>query len=100
MGTLTSARLKLPLLWTRNGVPVALADVPVLRLADWRSTVVALCDAGARLSALLPLAGPSGQRGWDLVAVLADDRRGEVGLVRGEIPPTGVYPSLTPELPE
>jgi len=100
MGTLTTARLKLPLLWTRNGEAVALADVPVLKLADWRAAVVALCDAGARLSAMVPLAGPAGPRGWDLVAVLADDRRGELGLVRGELPPSGAYPALTPDLPE
>jgi Ni,Fe-hydrogenase III large subunit len=100
LGTLTTTRLRLPLLWTRNGEAAPLAEIPVLRLLDWRAAVIALCDAGARLAALVPLSGPSGPRGWDLVAVLADDRRGELGLVRGEIPPSGAYPALTVDLPE
>jgi Ni,Fe-hydrogenase III large subunit len=96
----TAPRLPLPVAWTRNAAPIALSDVPMLRTAEWRTAVLALCDAGARLAALFPLSGPSGRRGWDLLAVLAYDRRGDLALARGEVPPTGAYPSLTPDLPE
>jgi Ni,Fe-hydrogenase III large subunit len=96
----TAPRLQLPIAWTRNGQAVPLADVPLLRTAEWRTALLALCDAGSRLSALFPLAGPAGRRGWDLLAVLAHDRRGDLALCRGEVPPTGAYPSLTPDLPE
>ncbi len=96
----TAPRLQLPVLWTRNAESAPLADIPVLRAAQWRDAVVALCEVGGRLAAVLPLAGPSGRRGWDLLAVVAYDRRGELALARAEIPPSGGYPSLTPDLPE
>jgi Ni,Fe-hydrogenase III large subunit len=96
----TLARLKLPVRWTRNGVAVPLAEVPTLRLPEWRQALLGLCDAGGRLAALFPLAAPVGRQGWDLLAVLTHDRSGQVALVRTEVPPTGVYPSLTPDLPE
>ncbi len=96
----TLARLHLPVRWTRNGLSVPLADVPLLRVQEWREAVRALCDAGGRLVALFPLAGPSGRRGWDLLAVAAHDRTGQLALARTEVPPTGAYPALTPDLPE
>jgi len=96
----TAPRLQLPVAWTRNALAVPLGQVPVLRIAEWRSAVLALCDAGSRLAALFPLSGPSGRRGWDLLAVLAHDRRGDLALCRGEVPPAGAYPALTPDLPE
>ncbi|HYD39650.1 MAG TPA: hydrogenase [Anaeromyxobacter sp.] len=96
----TLARLHLPVRWTRNGVSVPLADVPLLRTSEWRQAVLALCDAGGRLVALFPLAGPSGRRGWDLLAAVAHDRSGQLALARTEVPPIGVYPALTPDLPE
>ncbi len=96
----TIARLQLPVRWTRNGVALPLAEIPSLRLPEWRQAVLGLCDAGGRLVALFPLGAPAGRRGWDLLAVLTHDRSGQVALVRTEVPPTGVYPALTPDLPE
>ena len=96
----TLARLKLPVRWTRNGAAVPLVDVPSLRVNEWRQSVTALCDAGGRLVALFPLAGPSGRRGWDLLAAVAHDRTGQLALARTEVPPIGLYPALTPDLPE
>jgi Ni,Fe-hydrogenase III large subunit len=96
----TVAALKLPVRWTRNGVAVPLAEVPTLRVAEWRLAVLALCDVGARLVALFPLSPPAGRRGWDLLAVLAHDRSGQLALLRAEVPPAGAYPALTPDLPE
>jgi Ni,Fe-hydrogenase III large subunit len=86
--------------WTRNGVAVAREEVPSLAIAPFRATLLERCAAGARLASLFPLEGPSASRGHELLAVLADDGRGEVGLVRGELPPSGRYRALTADLPE
>ncbi|HTN53034.1 MAG TPA: hydrogenase [Anaeromyxobacter sp.] len=88
------------LLATRNGGAVALAEVPLLPVEGLRAAVLDRCGGGARLAALFPLAPPSGGRGYELLAVLVDDRRGEIALVRGLLPRSGRYPALTAELPE
>jgi len=86
--------------WTRNGVAVPLAEVPRLGVKTFRRAVLDLCGAGGRIAVLLPLAAPGQGSGFDLLAAIADDGRGEIALVRADIPASGVYPSLTVDLPE
>lgn len=83
---------------TRNATAVPLADIPVLPPRLFHEEVVRRCTAGARLSALFPLAAAGG--GVDLLAVLAEDGAGDLALVRGNLPPSGRYPSLTAALPQ
>jgi Ni,Fe-hydrogenase III large subunit len=85
---------------TRNGVAVPIGELPLVDVGTFRRVVVDLCRDGARLAALLPLAAPTGARGFDLLAVLADDREGELALVRADLPRSGRYPALTIDLPE
>jgi Ni,Fe-hydrogenase III large subunit len=89
-----------PARWTRNAVAVPLAEVPRLAAGPFRQAVLDLCGAGGRLSALLPLAAPGAGHGFDLLAAVADDRRGELALVRADLPASGRYPALTADLPE
>jgi Ni,Fe-hydrogenase III large subunit len=91
---------EVPARWTRNAVAVPVSEVPRLAAAPFRRAVLDLCEAGGRLSALLPLATPGAGHGFDLLAAIADDRRGELALVRADLPASGVYPSLARDLPE
>ena len=60
------------------------------------------CSEGGRLAALCALPGgisdPKGPR--EVLAVLADDARGSVGLLRTRVPDSRRYPALSTELPE
>jgi Ni,Fe-hydrogenase III large subunit len=99
-GATEPLRGTVPARWTRNAVAVPLAEVPRLSVAPFRRAVLELCAAGGRLSAFLPLAAPAPGSGFDLLVAIADDGRGEIALVRADLPASGVYPALTTDLPE
>jgi Ni,Fe-hydrogenase III large subunit len=87
------------LLWTRNGLAVPVAEVPLLAIGDWREACVETCSSGARLAALARLGAAEGGAAG-ILAVLADDARGRIGLARTAVPAGGAYPALTAELPQ
>ena len=100
------------IIWIRNGLATPLSDVPLLPLAGWRAACVDTCASGARLAALTCLGGTDGTGDGaggsagdaagpaDILAVLADDARGRVGLARTPIPADRSYPALTTDLPQ
>lgn len=80
---------------TRNTVPVPAAAVPVLDVASFHREVLSATGDGRRLMLLGGLAQDGD--GTRLLAALADDSRGEIGLCSTVV--TGVYPALTPDCP-
>jgi Ni,Fe-hydrogenase III large subunit len=89
-------------LWTRNGFPVALTNVPDFPAADFRKLCVDICSGGGRLAALcaLPKELREPEGGQDVLAVLADDARGGLGLLRTRILGSRSYPALAKALPQ
>lgn len=77
----------------RNGVPVALKDVPNVAFGEFKRT---LLDAGGRLAALFGLARPEG--GARLFAVVAYGSAGTLYLLSTDV--KEAYPSLTPDFPQ
>jgi Ni,Fe-hydrogenase III large subunit len=90
-----SARRGLPILETWNGVAVDAADVPVHPVERFRGLVLDALALGGRLAALF--GRPIGER-VRLVAVLADDPEGKLGLLAADV--DGAYPSLTADAPQ
>jgi Ni,Fe-hydrogenase III large subunit len=88
------ARGGLEILETWNGVAVDTADVPVLPVERFRTIVLDVLRAGGRLAALF--GRPEGDR-VRLVAVLADDPEGKLGLLSTDVGAS--YPSLAAEAP-
>ena len=80
----------------RNGEPVRTHDVPLLDVAAFRTDAIERVDAGGRLVALF--GEPLGTGRARLVAVLADDEAGTLGVTATEV--AGGYPSLTPACPQ
>jgi len=82
---------------TSNGQAVALTEIPLLPMDDFRQEIVGACAARARLSALavLPVAG-----GRHLLALLSFDQYHRLGFLRTAVPADGHYPALTPALPQ
>ena len=93
-------------LWTGNGQAVPRAEVPCVAAHELAALVVEACARGCRLSALIALPGAASESapepgdGRGILAVLADDTRARLGLLRAEIPAGGVYPALTVRLPQ
>ncbi|MCU0663759.1 MAG: NADH-quinone oxidoreductase subunit C [Myxococcota bacterium] len=86
------------ILETSNGLAVPMSKLPVVSIDLFRSTVLAACKSGARLTSLLSLPAESVQcHGETLLAVLADDKGGTLGLIGGELPASREYQSLTQE---
>ena len=83
------------LLNTGNSAAVALADVPEVAIDRFRETVMAAVGEGRRLLLLTGRPGAAG-RTW-LLAALADDSAGQIGLVSSVV--SGSYPALTPDCP-
>jgi hypothetical protein len=79
----------------KNCEALPLAAIPVVPATDFQSEVVACCQAGARLSALIALPG-----GRQVLAVLSRDHRGELVLVRASLNERCGYPALSSELPQ
>jgi Ni,Fe-hydrogenase III large subunit len=89
-------------LWTKSGVAVRRADVPDVLLASFRKFCIDICSQGGRLAALcvLPAEGRDREGRQEILAVLADDARGSVGLLRTRVPDGRRYPAISTELPQ
>jgi Ni,Fe-hydrogenase III large subunit len=89
-------------LWTKNGLAVSRAAIPDVPAADLRGLCVDLCSRGGRLAALcaMPVESRDPEKKHEILAVLADDAKGRVGLLRAEVPGTRRYPALSTELPQ
>jgi len=93
-------------LWMGNGQAVPRAEVPSVPADEFVDFVVEACAGGCRLSALIAWPGsasepaPEPGSGRGILAVLADDTRARVGLVRAEVSPGRAYPALTARLPQ
>ena len=83
------------LLDTGNASPVPLAEVPALAADPFRDIVLAWVGSGRRLLLLCGLARTAD--GTRLLAALADDATGRIGLVTTAVGDS--YPSLTPACP-
>jgi Ni,Fe-hydrogenase III large subunit len=88
------------LLWTRNNVAVRRDDVPAVSADDFKRICVEVCSGGARIAALWALPRASAQDGREILAVLADDSRGSLGLLRGRLAETSRSVALSVELPQ
>ena len=88
-------------LWTGNHERVAIADVPRVPAREFADLAVERCAQGCRLSILraLPEARETGPA-REILAVLADDHRARLGLVRTVVPASRGYPALTARLPQ
>jgi Ni,Fe-hydrogenase III large subunit len=78
----------------RNTEPLPLIAIPVLEIAVFRRVFLDGVAAGGRL---LFLGGIVPHGATRLLAALADDRDGEIGLFATHV--TSSYPALTPECP-
>jgi Ni,Fe-hydrogenase III large subunit len=87
-------------LWVRNGQPVGRADVPGVPAGVLADLCAERCSDGCRVAALtmLPADGDGRKGPGELLLVLADDRRGTLGLVRGCLPEGRSYPALSTRL--
>ncbi len=91
------------LVWGKNGLSMALAELPRLPPLRFRGACQRVCRDGGRLLALCvlpPRRGPNAGSPSELVAVLGDDARSRIGLLCMELPETRSYPALTADLPE
>ena len=93
-------REKATFLQGRNNLAVRRAEVPAAAPEEFRSLCVEACSEGARVAALcvLPAAGSAASR--EILAVLAADQDGEIGLLRMPVPADDRFPSLSAELPQ
>jgi Ni,Fe-hydrogenase III large subunit len=85
--------------WTRNNVAVGLDELPSVSPEHFRALCVETCARGARIAALCALPCDKGGRADEILAVLAEDSRGELGLLRTRLP-EGRYPALSAALPQ
>ena len=79
----------------RNRRTIPWPAVPRLPVEEFRRTVIEAAAEDWRLVSLFGM--PDGDRETRLVAVLADDRQGELGALSAAVPDR--YPALTPECP-
>jgi Ni,Fe-hydrogenase III large subunit len=79
----------------RNAEAVTIDQIPLTAVETFRRTIRENCVAGARLVALVVLPVGDG-----MLAVLADDGRGVLHLLRTPVPADRRYPALTPDLPQ
>jgi Ni,Fe-hydrogenase III large subunit len=88
--------------WTRNSVAVARDEVPCLSPVEFHAVCVEACSAGGRISALCALPPASGGKADEVLAVVAEDARGEIGFVRTRVNGDGrpEYPALSTVLPQ
>jgi Ni,Fe-hydrogenase III large subunit len=89
-------------LWTKNGFAVARANIPDVPVSDFRKLCVEICSQGGRLAALytLPARRQDPEEKPEILAVLAEDARGSVGLLATRVPDNRRYPALSTELPQ
>jgi len=89
--------------WARNGLCLAQAELPRLPPLVFRSACARVCADGGRLLALCalpPRAGLGSDRPQELLAVLGDDARSRIALLRVALPEDRSYPALTTDLPQ
>lgn len=84
-----------PFVRTGNAVPVAVEAVPALAIETFRSEILSAIEGGCRLLLFCGIAREGG--GTRLLAAIADDTCGEIGL--GSTVVAGAYPALTPNCP-
>jgi Ni,Fe-hydrogenase III large subunit len=80
---------------TGNAVPVATTAIPVADTGAFRREVLSAIEEGWRLLLLVGLSQDAGRT--RLLAALADDVGGEIGLLATDV--AGTYPALTPDCP-
>ncbi|MGH9797672.1 MAG: NADH-quinone oxidoreductase subunit C, partial [Candidatus Polarisedimenticolia bacterium] len=92
--------------WIVNGAAAAVRDLPRLPAGELHAAVVRVCRDGARIAAwcvvprTVASAGDDRRNGVALLAVIADDDAGRIGLLTAVPDPQGAFPSLTPDLPQ
>jgi Ni,Fe-hydrogenase III large subunit len=84
------------LAWMSNAQAEPVGDVPALSMGAFRAAVIAAVQAGGHVSALF--AHPVGDGRFNLLAALADDQVGGIGLCSTEVGDS--YPALTPDCPQ
>ena len=84
-----------PFVRTGNAVAVAVDAVPPLAIETFRSQILSAIEGGRRLLLLCGIAQEAGRT--RLLAAIADDTRGQIGL--GSTVVAGAYPALTPNCP-
>lgn len=82
-------------LTTGNAVPVATAAIPVADTGSFRREILSAIEEEWRLLLLVGLS--QDEAGTRLLAALADDVHGEIGLIAADV--AGSYPALTPDCP-
>jgi Ni,Fe-hydrogenase III large subunit len=87
-------------IWGRNNLAVRLAEVPVVSPEEFKTTCVEICSDRGRITALLALPRASHEEGQEMLAVLAADSRGGLGLLRTRLAEDLRYPALSTELPQ
>lgn len=88
--------------WSGNAFVVPLADVPIVPVSAFRRLCLEAISSGARLAALsvLPFTGNNTASTQGILAVLADDAHGRIGLIGMHIPEERRYESLSIDLPQ
>jgi Ni,Fe-hydrogenase III large subunit len=82
--------------WTKNCVAVKLDDIARMAPERFRRACIDMCRHGGRIAALTFLSATH-----DLLAIIADDATGRIGLLRAEISQNDrSFQALTPELPQ
>ena len=85
----------MPFATTRNAVPLPIAAVPLLDIAEFRREVLARIDRDGRLLLLIGLPGEASRT--RVLAAIADDSRGEILLCSTLV--ADAYQALTPDCP-
>ncbi len=100
---MSAAGFEQELLWTRNCLAVSRDEIPSVEPGAFREICTDACTAGARLAALTVLrqsTPPQKPSMPEILAVLADDARSRLGLLRMALSEEQRYPALTPGLPQ
>src|SRR5437763_10470699 len=83
----------MPFAMTHNTMPLPIAAVPVLDVAEFRRDILDRIDRGGRLLLLTGLRGAGGET--RLLAAIADDAQGDIAVC--SIAVRDSYPALTPD---
>jgi Ni,Fe-hydrogenase III large subunit len=86
--------------WTKNSTAVSLDDIPRMTPDLFRRRCIAACRNGNRIAALTCIPRDDQELSQDLLAIIADDAMGRIGLLRAEISQGKTYLALTPEIPQ
>jgi Ni,Fe-hydrogenase III large subunit len=92
----------LEVLWSANGLVVPRDSIPTVSPVEFHHNCIEAVSQGARLAAMLVLPpvnnSPDSPQG--ILAVLADDTPGRIGLIRMLVPKERSYESLSAVLPQ